>query len=92
MQGTNRIDRFQRLPTDLRKYLEYTSQIKARYGSVMRFVVEERLHWGDGLQPKGRPFEYDGSFVRILLCNCNRMHISVGLTCIRDRGYQNPVQ
>lgn len=63
MQGTNRIDRFQRLPTDLRKYLEYTSQIKARYGSVMRFVVEERLHWGDGLQPKGRPFEYDGSFV-----------------------------
>lgn len=63
--GTNRIDRFQRVPSDLRKYLEYTAQIKAEYGSVMRFVVKERLHWGDGeqdhaLQPKGGPFEFDG--------------------------------
>lgn len=52
------------MPSDLRKYLEYTAQIKAQYGSVMRFVVKERLGWGDGetleLQPKGRPFEYDG--------------------------------
>ena len=62
--GTNRIDRFQRVPSDLRKYLEYTAQIKAEYGSVMRFVVKERLRWGDGdikdLQPKGAPFEFDG--------------------------------
>lgn len=63
---TNRIDRFQRLPTDLRKYLAYTWQIKVRYGSVMRFVVKERLRWGDGedltkLKAKGRPFECDGS-------------------------------
>ena len=61
----NQIDRFQRLPSDLRRYLEYTAQIKAQYGSVMRFVVKERLQWGDGnpddLKPKGRPFEYDGS-------------------------------
>ncbi|KAJ5574264.1 uncharacterized protein N7459_008691 [Penicillium hispanicum] len=60
---TNRIDRFQRVPTDLRKYLAYTAQIKADYGSVMRFVVKERLGWGDGnaedLKPKGRPFEFD---------------------------------
>ena len=84
--GANRIDRFQRLPTDLRKYLEYTSQIKARYGSVMRFVVKERLRWGGGddldeLKPKGRPFEYDGSFIRILHCKC--VHC-FGLICIRD--------
>jgi hypothetical protein len=62
--GTNRIDQFQRVPSDLRKYLEYTAQIKAEYGSVMRFVVKERLHWGDGdtedLKPRGKPFEYDG--------------------------------
>lgn len=62
---TNRIDRFQRVPSDLRKYLEYTAQIKAEYGSVMRFVVKERLRWGDGdsaenLKPRGRPFEFDG--------------------------------
>lgn len=68
--GTNRIDRFQRVPSDLRKYLEYTAQIKAEYGSVMRFVVKERLCWGNGdspedLKPRGRPFEFDGirSFV-----------------------------
>ena len=64
--GTNRIDLFQRVPTELRRYLEFASQIKARYGSILRFVVRERLHWGDGddlsqLKPKGRPFEYDGS-------------------------------
>jgi len=61
---TNRIDRFQRVPSDLRKYLEYTARIKAEYGSVMRFVVKERLCWGDGdvqdLRPKGGPFEFDG--------------------------------
>lgn len=31
----------------------------------MRFVVKERLRWGDGvssedLKPQGRPFEFDG--------------------------------
>ncbi|KAA8647370.1 hypothetical protein EYZ11_008545 [Aspergillus tanneri] len=61
--ATNRIDRFQRLPSDLRKYLEYKERIVARYGSIMRFVVKERLGWGDGttedLKPKGRPFECD---------------------------------
>ncbi|OQD87079.1 hypothetical protein PENANT_c006G10111 [Penicillium antarcticum] len=66
---TNRIDRFQRVPSDLRKYLEYTAQIKAEYSSVMRFVVKERLHWGDGstedLKSRGKPFEYDDD-IRIL--------------------------
>ncbi|KAL4765997.1 GIG1 family protein [Aspergillus foveolatus] len=59
---TNRIDLFQRLPSDLRKYLQFKEQIVAKYGSIMRFVVKERLCWGEGtaedLKPKGRPFEY----------------------------------
>ena len=67
--GTNRIDRFQRVPSDLRKYLAYTAQIKLDYGSVMRFVVKERLGWGDGnaedLKPKGRPFEFDGMILQL---------------------------
>lgn len=62
----NRLDRFHRVPSDLRKYLEYTTKIKEKYGSVMRFVVKERLCWGDGdmadLKPKGKPFEFDGSW------------------------------
>lgn len=48
----------------MRRYLEYMAQIKAEYGSVMRFVVTERLRWGDGtpadLRPRGGPFEYAG--------------------------------
>ena len=32
----------------------------------MRFVAKERLCWGDGdmadLKPKGKPFEFDGSW------------------------------
>ncbi|PYH85510.1 hypothetical protein BO82DRAFT_301862 [Aspergillus uvarum CBS 121591] len=60
---TNRIDRFQRLPSDLRRYLEYKERIIAEHGSIMRFVVKERLRWGEGLQSdlraKGRPFEFD---------------------------------
>ncbi|KAL4910910.1 hypothetical protein BDW74DRAFT_142065 [Aspergillus multicolor] len=60
---TNKIDQFQRLPSDLRKYLEYKEQIIAKYGSIMRFVVKERLCWGEGnaedQKPKGRPFEYE---------------------------------
>ncbi|KAL3465464.1 hypothetical protein BJX64DRAFT_252461 [Aspergillus heterothallicus] len=66
---TNQIDQFQRLPSDLRRYLQYKEQIIRDYGSIMRFVVKERLHWGDGiaedLKPKGRPFEY-AEDIRIL--------------------------
>ncbi|CAG8924855.1 unnamed protein product [Penicillium salamii] len=61
---TNRIDLFQRVPSELRRYLEFMAQIKAEYSSVMRFVIKERLRWGDGnlsdLQPRGKPFEFDG--------------------------------
>ena len=72
MAGTNQIDRFQRLPSDLRRYLEFKEYIIAEYGSIMRFVVKERLRWGEGtaedLKPKGRPFEYAGSFDRTYSC------------------------
>ncbi|KGO77275.1 Protein of unknown function DUF3605 [Penicillium italicum] len=61
--GANQIDRFQRVPSELRKYLEYMAHIKTEYTSVMRFVVKERLGWGDGnwedVKPRGGPFEYE---------------------------------
>ncbi|KAJ5130374.1 uncharacterized protein N7515_006413 [Penicillium bovifimosum] len=60
---TNRIDRFQRVPSELRKYLEYMAHIKAEYGSVLRFMVKERLGWDDGngkaVKPRGGPFEFE---------------------------------
>ncbi|OKO90917.1 N-acetylglucosamine-induced protein 1 [Penicillium subrubescens] len=44
------------------------AQIKTEYGSVMRFVVKERLCWGDGspdgLRPRGGPFEYAGAKIK----------------------------
>lgn len=64
--GTNRIDLFQRVPSDLRKYLEYKERIIASHGSILRFIIKERLRWGEGavedLKPKGRPFECNGSY------------------------------
>lgn len=61
--GLNQIDRFQRVPSDLRKYLEWSLKIKREYGSFVDFVVKERLGWGgDGdLVAKGsKPFEHPG--------------------------------
>ncbi|MCJ1305604.1 hypothetical protein MMC08_008419, partial [Hypocenomyce scalaris] len=48
---TNRIDLFQRVPSDLRRYLAYNAKLKKEYGSVMNFVLKERLQWSD-LTPK----------------------------------------
>ncbi|EFQ99763.1 hypothetical protein MGYG_02776 [Nannizzia gypsea CBS 118893] len=59
--ASNRIDLFRRVPSDLRRYLEYTSYVKSKYGSVMNFVVRERLGWENNMAPRGlRPFENPG--------------------------------
>ena len=36
--ANNRIDLFQRVPSDLRKYLEFNLKLKQQYGSVMEYV------------------------------------------------------
>ena len=86
--GTNQIDRFQRVPSDLRRYLEYTTHIKERYGSVMRFVVKERLGWGNGedeiLKPRGAPFEFNG-MTRSLSLSKSRFGYEF-LACLRSVG------
>ncbi|KAL8835982.1 MAG: hypothetical protein Q9170_003105 [Blastenia crenularia] len=51
LEEENRIDRFVRVPSDLRRYLEYNSKLKKEHGSVMEFVLKERLRWTD-LTPK----------------------------------------
>jgi hypothetical protein len=67
---TNRIDLFQRVPSELRRYLEFMAHITAEYSSIMRFVIKERLHWGDGkitdLQPRGKAFEHEGTFCDLI--------------------------
>ncbi|KAK3075128.1 hypothetical protein LTR53_001812 [Teratosphaeriaceae sp. CCFEE 6253] len=53
----NRLDLFQRVPRDLRLYKEYCARLVEEYGSVMEFVMRERLGWQD-LSPRGEPFEH----------------------------------
>lgn len=56
---TNRLDLFQRRPSDLRRYLENNYHLRLRYGSVMNFVLDHRLHWSQPLVPKGKAFEVE---------------------------------
>ena len=53
----NRLDLFQRVPSDLRRYLEYNHGLKEEYGSVMEFVLKKRLRWTEPVGAEGRPFE-----------------------------------
>ena len=54
---TNRLDRFQRVPSELRRYLAYNWQLRREHGSVMNFVLNQRLQWTMPIAPKGKPFE-----------------------------------
>jgi hypothetical protein len=57
----NRIDLFQRVPSDLRRYLAYNWALRRDFGSVMNFVLSQRLCWDAPIVPTGsRPFEHDG--------------------------------
>ncbi|KAL2180393.1 uncharacterized protein P884DRAFT_255508 [Thermothelomyces heterothallicus CBS 202.75] len=55
----NRLELFQRVPSDLRRYLAYTWKLRQDYGSVMNFILSERLRWTLPITPRGRPFEFD---------------------------------
>lgn len=84
--ATNKIDQFQRVPSDLRKYLEYTAKIKAAYGSILDYVVKNRLQWEDNLEPKGStPFENPG-----MLCSC--LPYPVQLVAISSRVHMRDVR
>ncbi|KAK5714654.1 hypothetical protein LTR15_010837 [Elasticomyces elasticus] len=55
----NRLDLFQRVPSDLRLYRDYCAKLVREYGSVMKFVMDERLRWQD-LEARGKGFEDAG--------------------------------
>jgi hypothetical protein len=55
----NRLNAFQRLPSELRRYLGFTWKLRQDYGSVIDFMLKERLGWQAPTLPKGRPFEYE---------------------------------
>jgi hypothetical protein len=53
---TNRIDHFQRTPLELRRYIKYCYDLKAEYGSVLRFIQEKRLGWETTTASGDTPF------------------------------------
>ncbi|ORX97807.1 hypothetical protein BCR34DRAFT_160100 [Clohesyomyces aquaticus] len=53
----NRVDLFHRVPSELRRYRQYTHRLIKEHGSIMNFIVNQRLQWKT-MTPKGRPFEF----------------------------------
>ncbi|TKA25352.1 hypothetical protein B0A50_06256 [Salinomyces thailandicus] len=43
--ATNTLENLKRLPSDLRRYLAWSHNIKSHYGGITPYVVQERLHW-----------------------------------------------
>jgi hypothetical protein len=71
------------MPSELRRYRQFTYRLEKEYGSIMNFIVNERLKWAS-MEPKGEPFQFDG------------MHLSLSfltsMFMFTRRGHQNPVQ
>lgn len=61
----NALDAFQRVPSDLRRYFAYNYYLKQKYGSVMKFVLRERLGWKEPILAEGKLFEKEND-VKIL--------------------------
>jgi len=62
---TNRIDLFQRAPSELRRYRQFIFNIIQEYGSVMKFVLCTRLQWDSVVPSSTVPFG-DPADVKIL--------------------------
>lgn len=55
---TNRLDLFQRTPSDLRRYMAYNYATKQKYGSIMTYVLEHKLKWSVPVMQHGAKGEY----------------------------------
>lgn len=58
----NRLDHFQRIPSELRRYKAFTFKLAQEYGSVTNFILTRRLDWTFSIQPKSEPFECPDDF------------------------------
>ncbi|KAK2010556.1 hypothetical protein LZ32DRAFT_607409 [Colletotrichum eremochloae] len=60
--ATNRLDLFQRVPSELRRYRLFIHHLIKKHGSVMNFVLKHRLGWQEPLEAAGKPFETEGDW------------------------------
>ncbi|KAK2026834.1 hypothetical protein LX32DRAFT_565496 [Colletotrichum zoysiae] len=65
--ATNRLDLFQRVPSELRRYRLFIHHLIKEHGSVMNFVLKHRLGWQEPLKAAGKPFETEEDWK--VLCN-----------------------
>lgn len=54
-RGDNKLEILKRRPSDLRRYLSWTRDTKAQYGSMTNYLIKNRLPWGEP------PFTYTSS-------------------------------
>ncbi|KOS16887.1 Uncharacterized protein ESCO_004857 [Escovopsis weberi] len=63
---SNRLELFQRVPSQLRRYKAFSYRLASVHGSIANFVLKERLRWALPVVPSGAPpFQCDADF-RIL--------------------------
>lgn len=60
---TGRLQDFQRWPTELRRYREFVWRLSRGKGSVMDYMLKERILWTQPIVPRShRPFECEDDF------------------------------
>lgn len=59
---TNKLERFQRVPSQLRRYKKFTYLTAQRHGTIADFVLNERLRWTAPIRPRGKPFQYEDDY------------------------------
>ncbi|EHK48095.1 uncharacterized protein TrAtP1_000812 [Trichoderma atroviride] len=59
---TNNLERFQRIPSNLRRYKAFTYRLGKLHGSIANFVLGQRLRWELPVVPRGAPFQYEDDY------------------------------
>ncbi|KAM0511369.1 hypothetical protein ACHAPE_009957 [Trichoderma viride] len=59
---TNNLERFQRIPSNLRRYKAFTYRLGKLHGSIANFVLSQRLGWELPVGPRGAPFQYEDDY------------------------------
>lgn len=60
---SGRLQDFRRWPTELRRYREFVWRMNRDKGSVMKYLLKERIHWAQPIAPRShRPFECEDDF------------------------------
>ncbi|KAK3694982.1 hypothetical protein B0T22DRAFT_507921 [Podospora appendiculata] len=65
--ASNQLNLFQRTPSELRLYLAFAWAIKRDYGSVLDFILTQRLRWAAPVVPRSSiPFACEDEDVKVL--------------------------